>query len=169
MGHSEVSVELPAWLPSQLTGHAKAGLLNASRTAGPSRRVSTVHLLSGLLAVENSLSFKLFRSFDVALPDQVGRALATAHENVDEDGSHAPSPEAKAALELAVDAANRIRCELGYFVGCGHVVAGLIREPAGVSGRILRSSGLSPGRFESDLRCALVGYGHAMRAVGRIK
>lgn len=150
--------------------------------------VGTEHLLGGLLAEGTNLSLHVLRALEIE-PDQVRRELdryksspgsASASAAVfpstapPEPAPDTPSDEpsettpalddgvrignqAAAALELAVTEA------VGFghnYVGGEHLLLGLIAEPDGIAGRVLRGLGADLRLTRRAVSAALAGYVH---------
>jgi ATP-dependent Clp protease ATP-binding subunit ClpA len=131
----------------------------------------TEHLLSGLLQEGGNLALTVLRAIDIE-PEQVRLELdrrlppATDTDRVAEptaDPEPAASPEggikiggqAASALELAVTEAT----SLGHdYVGCEHLLLGLIAEPDGLGGSILRGLGAELRLTRRAVSAALAGY-----------
>jgi ATP-dependent Clp protease ATP-binding subunit ClpC len=121
--------------------------------------VGTGHLLGGVLAEGSNLALRVLRAIDIE-PAQVGAALATqslAEAPVAHDAARRLSGPAAAALELAVTEATA----LGHnYVGCEHLLLGLIAEPDGAGGQVLRSLGAELRLTRRAVSAALAGYVH---------
>lgn len=150
--------------------------------------VGTEHLLTGLLAEGTNLGLQVLRVLEIE-PDQVRRELdrekshpshttstaattvtdtaATTATDASPDAPSSTSPpsddgvrignQAAAALELAVTEAT----SLGHnYVGCEHLLLGLIAEPDGIAGRVLRGLGADLRLTRRAVSAALAGYVH---------
>jgi hypothetical protein len=97
--------------------------------------IGTEHLLLGLLHDEESVAMRVLQSLDVD-PAAVRSAIQTRVGSV--GGSRRPggrlTDNAKKAIELGVDEANRLRCT---YVGTEHLLLGLVREGEGVAATVL--------------------------------
>ncbi|WP_426510805.1 Clp protease N-terminal domain-containing protein [Dactylosporangium sp. McL0621] len=154
---------LAARLP-HFTARARTVLRLASEraTAEAAPAVGTAHLLAGILAEGGNLALHVLRAIDVE-PPRVTAALA-AQSTVEAPTSAAPtagalrfSTPAAAALELAVTEATA----LGHnYVGCEHLLLGLISEPDGAAGQVLRSLGAELRLTRRAVTAALAGYVH---------
>jgi ATP-dependent Clp protease ATP-binding subunit ClpC len=137
-------------LPNRLT-HFTDRLRNVVKLAvgeahqRSAAEVGTEHLLAGILDEGGNLALQVLRAIDIE-PEQVRRELDRLFPPVSVSGSESePGPEgvrigsqAASALELAVTEAT----SLGHnYVGCEHLLLGLIAEPDGAGGSILRSLG----------------------------
>jgi ATP-dependent Clp protease ATP-binding subunit ClpC len=134
--------------------------IDQARAAG-SPTVASGHLLGGLLAEGGNLALHVLRALEIE-PDQVTRELAnqslTEAGNAATDGEsqHFSGPAAN-ALELAVTEATAF----GHnYVGCEHLLLGLIAEPDSVAGQILRGLGAELRLTRRAVTAALAGYVH---------
>src|SRR4030066_2387382 len=102
--------------------------------------LGTEHLLLGILREEESLPVVILRKMGLSSEDlriEVERNLPSG-SNILTFGDIPFTPRAKKALELAVEEARL----LGHsYIGSEHLLIGLIREDAGIAGKILRSLG----------------------------
>jgi ATP-dependent Clp protease ATP-binding subunit ClpA len=157
---------------TQLTARAREVLrLSIERAAGEPA-VGTGHILAGMLAEGRNLGLGVLRSMDIE-PGRVERDLAqrpltdpasagpgTASE---ETGQRFSGPAAN-ALEQAVSEATA----LGHnYVGCEHLLIGLVAEPNGVAGQVLRSLGAEPRLTRRAVAAAVAGYAHLKTKAGQ--
>jgi ATP-dependent Clp protease ATP-binding subunit ClpC len=102
--------------------------------------LGTEHLLLGLLREEESLPMVILKKMGLSAEElrmEVERNLPTG-TNILTFGDIPFTPRAKKVLELAVEEARL----LGHsYIGSEHLLIGLIREDAGIAGKILRSLG----------------------------
>ncbi|TDD09137.1 Clp protease N-terminal domain-containing protein [Nonomuraea diastatica] len=124
--------------------------------------VGTEHLLAGMLSEGANLALHVLRAMDVD-PEQAGRDLSRhrpAQEPegaTDGDAPLALSTEAANALELTVTEAT----SLGHnYVGCEHLLLGLVAEPDGIAGQVLRGLGAEPRLTRRAVVAALAGHVH---------
>ncbi|MEV0755662.1 Clp protease N-terminal domain-containing protein [Streptosporangium sp. NPDC050280] len=126
--------------------------------------VGTEHLLGGMLAEGGNLALQVLGALEIG-PEEVRRRL-------DRLGLDAPAPVAEttssesdltfgapaaAALEMTVTEAT----SLGHnYVGCEHLLLGLVAEPDGAAGRILRELGAEHRLTRHAVSAALAGYVH---------
>jgi ATP-dependent Clp protease ATP-binding subunit ClpC len=134
------------------------------RTAGAAS-IGTEHLLGGILAEGGNLALQVLRALEIE-PDRIWSEIvqrAPGREGTIEDDPPLRFGELAAnALELAVTEAT----SLGHnYVGCEHLLLGLISEPDGTAGRILRALGAEPRLTRRAVSAALAGYVH-LRAQG---
>ncbi len=102
--------------------------------------LGTEHLLLGLLREEDSLPMIIIKKMGLSAEElrmEVERNLPSG-SNILTFGDIPFTPRAKKVLELAVEEARL----LGHsYIGSEHLLIGLIREDAGIAGKILRSLG----------------------------
>ncbi|CAM5471161.1 hypothetical protein GCM10010329_31110 [Streptomyces spiroverticillatus] len=123
-------------------------------------RMRTEHLLRALLDENTNLALHVLRAMEID-PAQVRRDLdlsipADARPEPDNDPRRY-DPNAANALELTVTEAT----SLGHnYVGCEHLLLGLVTEPDGVAGQVLRGLGAEPKLVRRAVVAALAGYVH---------
>ncbi|MFY1693869.1 Clp protease N-terminal domain-containing protein [Solwaraspora sp. WMMA2101] len=156
--------QLAARLP-HLTGRLRDVLLRArdQARAGGAAEVGTGHLLAALLDEGDNLGVRVLRTLDVSPAALAARSTtdsAPGDAAATLDATGAPtrwSVTGAGALELAVTEATA----LGHnYVGCEHLLLGLVAEPDGAAGRVLRESGADLRATRRAVAAALVGYAH---------
>jgi ATP-dependent Clp protease ATP-binding subunit ClpA len=127
----------------------------ASGAAG----VGTEHLLHGMLAEGTNLAPRVLRAMEID-PAHAARALAKTApaaqiaENLSATQFSGPAAN---ALELSVTEA----LALGHnYVGCEHLLLGLLGEPDGTAGHVLRDLGVDLRTARRTVVAALTGYTH---------
>lgn len=137
--------------------------------------VGTEHLLHGIVAEGGNLALHVLSALEIE-PAQITRELerhwnaaasAPPAESADDDSDSESSAtvtdagglrvgaHAAAALELAVTEAT----SFGHnYVGCEHLLLGLIAEPDGAAGRILRGLGAELRLTRRAVSAAVAGY-----------
>ncbi|WFE28522.1 Clp protease N-terminal domain-containing protein [Solwaraspora sp. WMMD791] len=156
--------QLAARLP-HLTARLRDVLLRArdQARAACAAEVGTGHLLAALLDEGDNLGVRVLRTIDVS-PAHLTTRLATDSATGDAAATvEATGPATRwsaagaGALELAVTEATA----LGHnYVGCEHLLLGLVAEPDGAAGRVLRESGADLRATRRAVAAALVGYAH---------
>jgi ATP-dependent Clp protease ATP-binding subunit ClpC len=129
----------------------------AARDRGAAE-VGTRDLLSGLLTEGTNLALHVLRTVEVD-PDTVLRDLRTDAAGSDGAGGTASrfGVTAANALELTVVEA----LTLGHnYVGCEHLLLGLLAEPDGTAGQVLRALGVEQRQARLVVSAALAGYVH---------
>lgn len=121
--------------------------------------VGTEHLLHGVLTEGTNLALHVLRAMEID-PTHVARALTNASPAP--EGSDTPAATqfggaAANALELTVTEA----LALGHnYVGCEHLLLGLVGEPDGTAGHVLRELGIDLRTARRTVVAALTGYTH---------
>jgi len=145
---------------TQFTARAREVLrLSIERAAGEPA-VGSGHILAGMLAEGRNLGLGVLRSMDIE-PARVERDLAQRPmaESGSAEGAEGRrfSGPAASALEQAVSEATA----LGHnYVGCEHLLIGLVAEPDGVAGQVLRALGAEPRLTRRAVAAAVAGYAH---------
>jgi ATP-dependent Clp protease ATP-binding subunit ClpC len=128
--------------------------ITAARDRG-AVEVGTSDVLHGLLTEGKNLALHVLRSIDVD-PTNVLRDLRQEE-----------SQSAGAAPRMGINAANALELAvvealtLGHnYVGCEHLLLGLVAEPDGTAGRVLRNLGAEPRAVRHAVLAALAGYVH---------
>ncbi|MEU8318741.1 Clp protease N-terminal domain-containing protein [Nonomuraea sp. NPDC048881] len=136
----------------------KLAIDRARADAAPA--VGTGHLLAGMLAEGQNLALHVLRAVDID-PAQVQRDLD--RRPAGEEGGAGGNPvvhfsdAAAGALELTVTEATA----MGHnYVGCEHLLLGLITEPDGTAGQVLRALGAESRLVRRAVTAALAGYVH---------
>lgn len=121
-----------------------------------SAEVGTRDLLLGMLTEGTNLALHVLRAIDV----DPARVLEDVWNLPAEAGGSSASrfgTTAANALELAVVEA----LALGHnYVGCEHLLLGLVAEPDGAAGAVLRGLGAEPKQVRQAVSAALAGYVH---------
>ncbi|PZG06600.1 Clp protease N-terminal domain-containing protein [Nonomuraea aridisoli] len=156
---TEVDLEQPTGALTHMTARTRTVLKLATEQARAegAAAVGTEHLLGGMLSEGTNLALRVLATMEIA--DGQLRAALDRHRPA-EPGTGAPErfgPHAAAALELAVTEATA----LGHnYVGCEHLLLGLIAEPDGTAGEVLRSLGADLRLTRRAVSAALAGYVH---------
>lgn len=158
---TDLDLEVPTGALIHLTDRTRTVLKLAADRAGAAgaTAVGTGHLLAGLLDEGGNLALHVLRAMDIE-PGQVGRDLAQR--------TPAPPPgEAGPARRFSGTAANALEfavtesTSLGHnYVGCEHLLLGLVAEPDGTAGQVLRGLGADPRLTRRAVVAALAGYVH---------
>ncbi|WP_436762052.1 Clp protease N-terminal domain-containing protein [Streptosporangium sp. V21-05] len=122
--------------------------------------VGTEHLLGGILAEGRNLALHVLGALEID-PEEIRRRLDRL--SLDTPAPAAAGAElafgapAAAALEMTVTEAT----SLGHnYIGCEHLLLGLVAEPDGAGGRILRELGAEHRLTRHAVSAALAGYVH---------
>ena len=103
--------------------------------------IGTEHLLLGVLREGGSLAIAVLAALEVEAPDLEAELEASMAPPSPEgpDGERPMTPRAKRALDLASREAARMAHS---YLGCEHLLLGLVAEKEGVAGRVLRRMGV---------------------------
>jgi ATP-dependent Clp protease ATP-binding subunit ClpC len=102
--------------------------------------IGTEHILLGLVNQAKCVAAKVLMNLKVdfqQLRQEVGKVVPSGPDKV--ALGNPPLPRAKSVLEFALEEARILNHD---YVGTGHLLLGLLREPDGVAGHILRGVGL---------------------------
>jgi len=152
---------------TQLTARAQSvitmGIARAREEGAPA--VTTGHLLAGLIAEGGNLGLRVLQAMEID-PERVSRELAResgTEPATTTDGALRFSTAAANALELSVTEATA----LGHnYIGCEHLLLGLIAEPDGVGGQALRTTGADLRSVRAAVTAALAGLMHTRSQPG---
>ncbi|MEU4807130.1 Clp protease N-terminal domain-containing protein [Actinosynnema sp. NPDC023587] len=146
---------------SQFTDRARAAIrlgIERARADGAAM-VGTGHLLHGLLAEGNNLALHVLRAMEIEperVADQRVEPAGTSDAAGTTPADRFDGPAAN-ALELTITEA----VTLGHnYVGCEHLLLGLIAEPDGAGGQVLRAAGAELRSTRGAVVAALAGYVH---------
>jgi hypothetical protein len=112
--------------------------------------IGTEHLLIGLLRVEDAPGGRVLRKLGLEL--EAVRALVRAAQSQEWPAGRRgilPTSRVKRVIELAFEEA---RSQGSASVGGQHLLQGLLMEPEGIVGQILRDQGLDANGIESELQ-----------------
>ncbi|MBG0565894.1 Clp protease N-terminal domain-containing protein [Actinoplanes aureus] len=142
------------------TARARTVLTLAIGQTAPPATVGTGQLLTGILDEGDNLALRVLQAIEIE-PAQVRQALQrhTGEEPgpASGDGESHFSTAAAGALELTVTEATA----LGHnYIGCEHLLLGLVSEPDGTAGQALRELGADPRLTRRAVTAALAGYVH---------
>ena len=128
--------------------------------------VGTEHLLGGLLAEGSNLALPVLHALDIetgAVKAELDRAVAGSHPGGPDAGRRISGPLGTALLG-AVAAANA----LGHnYIGCEHLLLGLISERDGAGGQILRGLGVDERQARRTVTASLAGIEYWQARVPR--
>jgi len=168
---------LPDSMLVSLTPRAHAVLTDAQQRAhaGGSAEIGTEHMLAGMIAEGRNLALRVLGTLDIE-PSQMQRELArraragrparSTAEGTAQSTAEGPAAEAAlppfgaqgaAALELAVSESTGLG---NNYIGCEHLLLGLVAEPDGAAGQVLRGLGAELRITRRAVAAALAGYLH---------
>jgi len=139
----------------------KLAIQRAKDSGAPA--VTTEHLLSGVLDTELNMALEVLRSLEIE-PDDLREVLA-ARPTATADGEAARQldPTTTEALKLALREAITLAHN---YIGCEHLLLGLINEPNGGAGQILRARGAEPRSAHRVVSATLSGFIRGHRTAG---
>jgi ATP-dependent Clp protease ATP-binding subunit ClpA len=159
-GPPERLATAPAALRFTARLHGILGDAQALAATSGAPEIGTEHLLSALLAEGASLALSVLHSMEVE-PAQIRAELARRKPG---ERAAAPdpaeltfSPRAAVALELAVTESTALG---NSYIGSEHLLLGLVAEPDGAGGSVLRSLGAELRLTRRAVAAALAGYFH---------
>jgi ATP-dependent Clp protease ATP-binding subunit ClpC len=135
----------------KFTDEARMTMIRAHREAQDRHHdhVKTEHVLLGLIGQDGGAAAAIFKSLHVSLLRLRLEVDRDMHTNPHPGTTAAPlTDSAKGALEYAIEEVRGLGHDA---VDTGHLLLGLVRDPDGRAGRILRSEGLSPDDVRQKL------------------
>jgi ATP-dependent Clp protease ATP-binding subunit ClpA len=124
---------------------------------GSGSEVGTEHLLAGMLAEGGNLAIGVLTSLRIE-PQEIEQALGSRRAT-GAGGTTEPmfTEAAQEALRLTVAES----ASLGHnYVGCEHLLIGLVAETTGTAGQVLRELGAEPRLVRHAVSAALAGFTH---------
>jgi ATP-dependent Clp protease ATP-binding subunit ClpC len=146
-------------------------LARASAREAGSERVGTEHLLLGVLDERENLAVRVIETLDVDLDDlrtELDALIAQGEADGAGGGGRSKkvaqrprlTPIAKDAFRHAVDESIR----MGHnYIGCEHLLLGLVAEEEGLAGRVLRSMGVDKTVARRTTVSLLTGFMYARK------
>jgi ATP-dependent Clp protease ATP-binding subunit ClpC len=121
----------------------------------PHDHVDTEHLLLGVIDEGSNLALKVLASLDIEPADLRAELMGSMPVPTTRVGGHIPfSPLAKRALELTITEA---QCLGHNYVGCEHLLLGLLSTEDGLASQVLRRMGLEVRTTRRAVVTALIG------------
>lgn len=139
---------------SQFTRRAIDVLSHASVSTGPDGKITTAHLVHALALEGGNLALDVLRAIDIEPQRLLDEFPPEAVEQVKGEGY---ATDAVNALELAVVES----VAMGHnYVGCEHLLLGIVAEPDGKGGEFLRGVGADLKSTRRAVQTALAGIVH---------
>ncbi|TCO48820.1 Clp protease N-terminal domain-containing protein [Actinocrispum wychmicini] len=138
----------------RFTTRAKAAVSLAIGRA--SVEVGTEYLLYGVIAEGGNLALEVLRAVEISV-DRITREVGKVLAEPTGDRPQRFATDAANALELAVTEA----VGMGHnYIGCEHLLLGLISEDEGAGGQVLRAAGADLKSVRATIVAAVAGYAH---------
>ena len=147
------------------------------RAAAAGTKVTTGQLLLGLLDEEHNFAVSLLEALDVDLDDlrssiEAGRPVDAETGEPRVAGDNAPDSVWRNLTWPAWNAvAAAMEATIGFghnYVGCEHLLVGLLDDPDNQAGQVLRDHGVESAILRRTLPSAVAGFKHGRQADGSI-
>jgi ATP-dependent Clp protease ATP-binding subunit ClpA len=148
----------PAGRLERFTAKARTAVANGIRTAREDglAAVGTEHLLLGIIDEGTNLAVQVLRSLEIE-PDDIREDLVARQATGDTPANGAPKLDETAVTAMKAALAEAIT--LGHnYIGCEHLLLGLVAEPDGVAGQLLRSRGIDARAARRAVSATLSGF-----------
>jgi|SRR5581483_5159812 len=145
---------------ARFTPRARHAIVLAEERARdvPHDHVDTEHLLLGVIDEGENMALRVLASLDVEPVDLRAELVASMPAPTTRVGGHIPfSPLGKRALELTLTEA---QCLGHNYVGCEHLLLGLLSTEDGLASQVLRRMGLEVRTTRRAVVTALLGVVH---------
>ncbi|HEY0803698.1 MAG TPA: Clp protease N-terminal domain-containing protein [Pseudonocardiaceae bacterium] len=142
----------------------KLAIQRAKDSGAPA--VTTEHLLSGVLDTELNMALEVLRSLEIEpddLRDDLDHLATRSSAQTEYQASRQLDPTTTEALKLALREAITLAHN---YIGCEHLLLGLINEPNGGAGQILRARGAEPRSAHRVVSATLSGFIRGHRTAG---
>jgi ATP-dependent Clp protease ATP-binding subunit ClpA len=170
-GTADRTVALADWTNAvggsivRYTNRASHALLlgRQAAVAAGHHSVGTEHLLLGILQEGGNLAVRVLEALEIA-PDDLERELRGSMGSGDPGAVSAAALEVTENLRAALTLALQESAGLGHnYIGCEHLLLGLVVEPNGLAGSVLRRLGLEVRVTRRAVVTALAGFLDAQR------
>jgi ATP-dependent Clp protease ATP-binding subunit ClpC len=130
----------------------------------PHNYIGTEHLLLGTLDEGGNLALEVLSSLDIGIDDLRDELVASMGPPTEPGGESLPfTPLLRSSLELAA----REALGLGHnYVGCEHLLLGLLATEDGLASKVLRRMGIEMRATKRAVVAALTGFVHAREVLG---
>ncbi len=148
---------------ARFTPRARHAIVLAEERARdvPHDHVDTEHLLLGVIDEGENMALRVLASLDVEPVDLRAELVASMPAPTTRVGGHIPfSPLGKRALELTLTEA---QCLGHNYVGCEHLLLGLLSTEDGLASQVLRRMGLEVRTTRRAVVTALLGVVHQLQ------
>jgi ATP-dependent Clp protease ATP-binding subunit ClpA len=151
---------------ARFTPRARHAIVLAQKAAAdrPHNYIGTEHLLVGILDEGGNLGLRVLTTLDIEIDDLRAELLASMGPPTE------PGPEKlpfTRLLKASLEAAAREALGLGHnYVGCEHLLLGLLATEDGLASQVLRRMGLDMRTTKRTVVAALVGFVQARETLG---
>jgi ATP-dependent Clp protease ATP-binding subunit ClpA/post-segregation antitoxin (ccd killing protein) len=172
------SVDEPSWAAaeagsssgpfSRFTPRARHAIVLAQQAAQakPHNYIGTEHLLRGILDEDGNLGTKVLTTLDIEIDDlraELDASLGPATESGPEKLPFTP------LLKRSLEAAVREALGFGHnYVGCEHLLLGLLATEDGLASKVLRRMGVDLRTAKRTVVAALAGFVQARETLGAV-
>jgi ATP-dependent Clp protease ATP-binding subunit ClpA len=164
----DLSVDDPAAKLANFTVKSRAAVTLAITRArdGGAAMIGTEHLLGGILDEGTNLALQVLRALEIE-PDDVREDLAARPAGDGAADGEIAGQRLAASTAEALKLALNEAIGLGHnYIGCEHLLLGLINEPDGAAGEILRARGAEPRLAKRAVTATLSGFVYAKAQAG---
>ena len=159
----DLTVDDPTAKLSNFTAKARTAVLSAIQRARDTGVpvITTEHLLTGLLDEGTNLALEVLRSLEIE-PDDLREDLAARPAPATISGDEIAGRQLDQSTTGALKAAFRVAVSFAHnYIGCEHLLLGLIDEETGGAGQILRARGAEPKAARRALAATISGFAYA--------
>jgi ATP-dependent Clp protease ATP-binding subunit ClpC len=151
---------------SRFTPRARHAVVLAEEVAKdtPHNYIGTEHLLLGTLDEGGNLARQVLSALDIEIDDLRAELVASMGPPTEPGGDNLPfTPLLKSSLESAA----REALGLGHnYIGCEHLLLGLLATEDGLASKVLRRMGVEMRATKRAVVAALTGFVHAREVLG---
>jgi ATP-dependent Clp protease ATP-binding subunit ClpA len=166
-------------LTTRMTDKLRRALDLGRDAASTADHVETRHLLIGILDERENLAVRLLGALNLDQDDLRDAATdIAADEPVPDAGTTATHDPSSSSLwsgltlpaRIAIGTALEASIDLGHnYLGCEHLLLGLLDDADSGAGRVLREAGLDAATLRSTITSASAGFAHARLNVPRVE
>ncbi len=151
---------------ARFTPRARRSVVLAEKAAKdtPHNYIGTEHLLLGILDEDGNLAVKVLSSLDIEIDDLRAELVGSMGPPTEPGADNLPfTPLLKSSLELAA----REALGMGHnYVGCEHLLLGLLATDDGLASKVLRRMGVEVRATKRAVVVALAGFVHTRDVPG---
>jgi ATP-dependent Clp protease ATP-binding subunit ClpA len=151
---------------ARFTPRARHAVVLAEKAAKDTSHnyIGTEHLLLGILDEGGNLALKVLSSLDIEIDDLRAELVGSMGPATEPGPDNLPfTPLLKSSLELAA----REALGMGHnYIGCEHLLLGLLATEDGLASKVLRRMGVEMRATRRAVVAALTGFVHAREVLG---